>query len=77
MPKIAATRIDREIGARIRAARHEAGLSMRDLGNATGMTAPALQRWEQGEMRVRASMLVKFAKALNKSISYFYGEARV
>ena len=67
--------IDVEVGARIRASRHAAGISQGKLAEAIGLTFQQVQKYEHGTNRVSASMLVRIAKTLDVSASALLGEA--
>lgn len=69
-----ATPLDMEIGARVKLARKIAGWSQQQLGDVAGITFQQIQKYERGQNRISASRLVEIAKALNKPISYFYGD---
>ncbi|MDE2495642.1 MAG: helix-turn-helix transcriptional regulator, partial [Alphaproteobacteria bacterium] len=53
----AVSAVDRVIGARIRAYRHERGLSQGDLAAKLGLTFQQVQKYENGLNRVAASRL--------------------
>ena len=63
---------DQHVGARVRAARLEAGKSQTDVAESLGLTFQQVQKYEKGTNRVSASMLYKFAKALEMPISGFF-----
>ncbi|MDE2113150.1 MAG: helix-turn-helix transcriptional regulator, partial [Alphaproteobacteria bacterium] len=54
-------RIASHIGARIRAYRHERGLSQGDLAAKLGLTFQQVQKYENGLNRVAASRLFEIA----------------
>ncbi len=53
-----------DVGARIRAAREHAGLTLRELADRIGIDYSALARKERGETRVRLSEMTTIARAL-------------
>lgn len=61
--------IDRCIGARVRAARLNAGFSQERLGNALQVSFQAIQKYETGTARIAASTLVVIAEALGVKVS--------
>jgi transcriptional regulator with XRE-family HTH domain len=62
-----ASKLDQEIGARLRSARRACGMSQAVLGEIVGVTLQQVQRYEVGENRISASALVLAARALNLS----------
>jgi transcriptional regulator with XRE-family HTH domain len=73
MPKQAAvaSHTDVEIGARIRTARRERGLSQTRLGTAVGITFQQVQKYENGVNRVSVTRLCCIAEKLGLPLSYF------
>lgn len=68
--------IDLAVGDRIRAARLERGLTQAQVARAAGVTFQQIQKYERGANRVSASMLVRIAKVLDRSlISLFPDDA--
>lgn len=68
--------VDVAVGDRIRAARLERGLTQAQVARAAGVTFQQIQKYERGANRVSASMLVRIAKVLDRSlISLFPDEA--
>lgn len=67
--------IDVEVGARIRAQRHAAGISQSRVAEAIGLTFQQIQKYERGANRVSASMLVRIAKVLDVPAGSLLGEA--
>lgn len=66
------TDIDKFVGARVRQARREDGLTQEQLGNEVGLTFQQIQKYEKGVNRISAGRLVAFADALHRPITYFY-----
>ncbi len=64
----AADPVDREVGARIRAARLKVGLTQSQLAAAVGLSFQQVQKYESGANRVSASTLVRLARALNTTV---------
>ncbi|BCH56016.1 putative HTH-type transcriptional regulator R00410 [Agrobacterium vitis] len=60
------------IGARIRGARHNAGISQTTLGDALGITFQQIQKYEKGTNRVGGSRMAEIAKILGKPVAYFF-----
>jgi len=60
---------DVAFGARIRAARVAAGLSMEKLGRACGITFQQIQKYENGTNRVGYSRMVQIAAVCGVSVS--------
>jgi transcriptional regulator with XRE-family HTH domain len=72
-----ATPLDVEIGARVKLARKLIGWSQQQLGDVADISFQQIQKYERGQNRISASRLVQIAKALNKPISYFYGDENI
>ncbi len=68
----AGTPVDVHIGRRIRAARHEAGLSQTALAEACGITFQQIQKYENGANRCAPGRLDQIAKALNRPVISFF-----
>lgn len=66
--------IDLGVGQRIRLARAEAGRSQEWLAGQLGITFQQIQKYEKGTNRVGPSSLDPIAKALGKSVSWFFNE---
>jgi transcriptional regulator with XRE-family HTH domain len=64
--------IDAHVGRVLRARREERGMSQGALGKAGDVSFQQVQKYEKGKNRVSASMLHKFAKALEMPISQFF-----
>ncbi len=64
------TTTDKHVGARIRACRIEAGLSLQQLGAMVGVSAPQLHKYELGTNRVTVGRLHLLAIALRVDISW-------
>lgn len=65
---------DRRIGARIRAARIEAGLTQQGMANRIGVTYQQAHKYERGINRVSAAMLIKIASTLGRAASWFLSD---
>lgn len=66
--------VDHHLGARVRLARAERGISQTALGESIGVTFQQIQKYERGTNRISASKLLGIAKALDKDISYFFND---
>jgi transcriptional regulator with XRE-family HTH domain len=62
---------DRMIGALLRQAREEQGLSLEALSDATHLPADLLERYELGELPLPIHELSVLASAVKKNVSYF------
>jgi transcriptional regulator with XRE-family HTH domain len=62
--------LDVQIGARLRLARTRAGVSQRMLGGLAGITKDQVRRFEMGENRLSAGVMVIFAEALDVSTDW-------
>jgi transcriptional regulator with XRE-family HTH domain len=63
--------IDAHVGKVIRARREQLGMGQTAIGKAVGVSFHQVQKCEKGKNRVSASMLYKFAKALEMPINEF------
>ncbi len=61
----------RSLGSRIRAARSEQGLSQRQLALMTGISRSYLWKVETGTADVGIDVLIKIARALDRSVRDF------
>ena len=66
--------VDHHLGARVRLARAERGISQTALGESIGVTFQQIQKYERGTNRISASKLLGIAKALDKDISFFFND---
>jgi transcriptional regulator with XRE-family HTH domain len=64
--------LNAHIGKRLRAARRALSLSQSDLGAMTAIRFRQIHKYEVGENRMSASILWKFACALNVPVQYFF-----
>ncbi|MEA1977178.1 MAG: XRE family transcriptional regulator [Chloroflexota bacterium] len=62
------------IGQRIRARRTEVGISIRELGRRTDLTASFLSQVELGQTNISISSLRRISEALEVSMLYFFTE---
>lgn len=67
--------VDIHVGKLVRIRRHELGLAQSGLAEAVGVSFQQVQKYERGDNRVSASMLVKIATALSVAPGYFLDEA--
>lgn len=67
---------DRLVAARIRAARHAAGLTQKQLGHAIDVSFQQVQKYEQGVNRVGPGRLQKIANATKKPITFFFADMK-
>src|SRR4051812_39936928 len=63
--------LSQEIGARLRAARGEAGMSQQRLGDLLGYAPNMVSAFETGRRRMKVEDLVRACIALNKEPDYF------
>jgi len=68
------TKVDEEVGRRIRARRKELGVTQAALAQALGLTFQQVQKYERGANRCSSGVLVKIAKRLDAPVSYLLGE---
>ena len=62
------------IGARIRAARVQQGMTAADVAECLGVTYGQMWKYEVGKSMVSASTLTKIARVLSVPISFFFDE---
>ena len=67
-------KVDKFIGEKIYQLRLAHGLSRQQLAELIGVTHQQLQKYEKGTNRIAAGRLLLIAKALGKSVDYFYSE---
>lgn len=65
------------IGTRLRDIRARHGLTLRELGDAIGVTAQQLQKYEAGANRISPEKMQKLADVLGEQIGYFFYGAPV
>lgn len=65
--EVESARLDREIGARVRRARKERGLTQTQLGEALNVSFQQVQKYERGTNRISSSALVLIARVLDVS----------
>ena len=64
------------LGERIRERRIHKNMSLRELAEALGVSAPTVQRYENGTIRnIDSNTLTRLAEALDTSVSYLVGES--
>lgn len=63
-----------QIGRRIAAARHEAGLTQAQLAEAVGRSKNTVPNWEGGQNEPSRAVMERIAEVTNKPIGYFYGQ---
>ena len=63
----------KELGARIRRAREEMGLSQEQFGRIMSRSHAAISDMERGKTKLGVSDLTRVARFLQKDISYFIG----
>lgn len=64
------------IAQRIADLRKERGISQQQMAKKLGVTQPVISRYERGELRIHAELLVKIAKVLTTSIDQLLGLER-
>ncbi len=64
--------VDKFIGGKIYQLRLAKGLSRQQLSKVIDVTHQQLQKYEKGTNRISVGRLVLIAKALGKSVNYFY-----
>jgi len=64
--------VDQFVGDKIYSLRLAKGLSRQQLSEVIGVTHQQLQKYEKGTNRISVGRLVLIAKALGKTVNYFY-----
>ena len=70
----AAARIDKELGARLKAFRLAPGLSQIDLGASMGISGTQIQKYESGSNRMAVSMMIALCHGLKLDPMAFLGD---
>ncbi|MBV9992393.1 MAG: helix-turn-helix transcriptional regulator [Alphaproteobacteria bacterium] len=65
------SRIDEQVGARVRLRRRALGISQTKLAAALGLSFQMVQRYEYGQCRISVSLLCAVASELDCPIGYF------
>lgn len=65
-------KVDKIIGVKIHELRITQGLSRQQLAAKIGVTHQQLQKYEKGTNRISAGRLMAIAKALGKTVAYFF-----
>jgi transcriptional regulator with XRE-family HTH domain len=71
MPR-STTFVDQHVGARMRAARLEAGKSQTDVAEALGLTFQQVQKYEKGANRISAGKLHELSRLFNTPVQFFF-----
>ncbi len=66
------TRLNLEIGTRIRSRRHESALTLKQLANRTGLSVSLISQIELGKSAASMSTMHKLAAALGVKMTYFF-----
>src|SRR5258708_17640594 len=66
--------IDKYFGDRLRARRIMLKMSQEELGKSLGVTFQQIQKYEKGNNRMSAAMMVRVAEILDVDVGYFYDE---
>jgi len=71
-----ACEVDRLIGRRLARARRAAGIELRDLARALGVTVEMMEEFEAGARRIGPVCLVRAARHLQVSLAYLFYDSR-
>jgi transcriptional regulator with XRE-family HTH domain len=66
------TAVDQHVGARMRAARLNAGKSQTDVAEALGLTFQQVQKYEKGANRISAGKLHELSRLFNTPVQFFF-----
>ena len=64
--------VDKHVGARLRAARLEAGKSQTEVADALGITFQQVQKYEKGTNRISAGTLHELSRLFNMPVQFFF-----
>jgi transcriptional regulator with XRE-family HTH domain len=64
--------VDKHVGARLRAARLEAGKSQTQVAEALGITFQQIQKYEKGSNRISAGMLHEMSRLFDLPVQFFF-----
>jgi Zn-dependent peptidase ImmA (M78 family)/transcriptional regulator with XRE-family HTH domain len=65
------------LGSRIKQGRTAAGLSLRELAQAVGLSAMAISKYERDQVKPSSEILLRLAKALSVRVEYFFRQPGV
>lgn len=71
-PGPAARQVDTAVGRRLREARREAGISLQQLGEAMGVSAETVRRYETGLRRMTPARLAAAVRFLGVPLAWFF-----
>jgi len=66
------TVVDQHVGARVRAARLEAGKSQTEVAESLGLTFQQLQKYEKGANRISAGKLHELSRLFETPVQFFF-----
>jgi len=66
------TIVDQHVGARVRAARLEAGKSQTDVAESLGLTFQQVQKYEKGTNRISAGKLHELSSLFDTPVQFFF-----
>ena len=70
--KGSANAVDRKLGERVRARRHQLGMNQEKLARLLGVTFQQVQKYETGANRIAASRLFEIAAVLDMPVGRFF-----
>jgi transcriptional regulator with XRE-family HTH domain len=68
--------VDKHVGARLRAARLEAGKSQTEVADALGITFQQVQKYEKGVNRISAGTLYELSRLFAAPVQFFFDGLR-
>jgi transcriptional regulator with XRE-family HTH domain len=66
------TAVDQHVGARMRAARPEAGKSQTEVAESLGLTFQQVQKYEKGTNRISAGTLHELSRLFDMPVQFFF-----
>jgi len=71
-PKRQSSRVDGDVGRRMRVRRTQLGVSQTQLGKELGISFQQVQKYEKGVNRISAGRLQKISTVLNVPVAFFF-----
>lgn len=68
------SKVDQDVGRRIKIRRHERGLTQPVFARALGLSRQQIQKYETGKCRVAAGRLTQIAHVLDVPVSFFFSD---
>jgi transcriptional regulator with XRE-family HTH domain len=66
--------LDKVVAKRLKSQRTFTGVTLKQLSEGLGVSVSQIQKYENGQNRISASMLFRISKILKVPMEYFFGE---